>query len=161
MPTITKNRYQDGQNFGSSPYGNVTALEYPIVTNASGALVGGDSTAAIASGDVVRLGILPAGFRLHDSLTIVSTAFTASVTGTIGFAYVDGVDSTDVPQDADYFGAAVAINTAGRYRASNNAVKPVTLPKDAWLTITTGGANNAKAADATVIVIGELVGIGE
>jgi hypothetical protein len=160
MATITKKRYQDGQRFGSAPYGNVTALEYPIVTNAAGAFVNSDTAAAIASGDVVRLGVLPAGFRLHDSLTLVSTAFTASVVGSIGFAYVDGVDSTDVPQDADYFGAAVA-NTAGRYRASNTAVKPVTLPKDAWLTITTGGANNAKAADATVIVIGELVGIGE
>lgn len=161
MATITKTRYQDSQRFGSTPYGNATFLEYPIVTNASGAFIGSDSTAAIASGDVVRLGVLPAGFRLHDSLTIVSTAFTASVVGNIGFAYVDGVDSTDVPQDADYFGASVALNTAGRYAASNTAVKPVTLPKDAWLTITTGGAANAKAADATVIVRGELVGIGE
>lgn len=159
MATITKNRYQDSQNFGAVPYGNLTTLEYAVATASNGSVVGSDSAAAVASGDVVRLGILPAGFRLHDSLTIVSTAFTASVVGTIGFAYVDGVDDTAVPQDADYFGASVAINTAGRYRASNTAVVPVTLPKDAWLTITTGGANNAKAAAATVLVTGEHVGV--
>lgn len=159
MATITKNRYQDSQNFGAVPYGNLTTLEYAVATASNGSVVGSDSAAAVASGDVVRLGILPAGFRLHDSLTIVSTAFTASVVGTIGFAYVDGVDDTAVPQDADYFGASVAINTAGRYRASNTAVVPVTLPKDAWLTITTGGANNAKAAAATILVTGEHVGV--
>ncbi len=159
MATITKNRYQDSQNFGAAPYGNLTSLEYAVATASNGSVVGSDSAAAVASGDVVRLGILPAGFRLHDSLTIVSTAFTASVVGTIGFAYVDGVDDTAVPQDADYFGASVAINTAGRYRASNTAVVPVTLPKDAWLTITTGGANNAKAAAATILVTGEHVGV--
>lgn len=159
MATITKNRYQDSQNFGAVPYGNLTTLEYAVATASNGSVVGSDSAAAVASGDVVRLGILPAGFRLHDSLTIVSAAFTASVVGTIGFAYVDGVDDTAVPQDADYFGASVAINTAGRYRASNTAVVPVTLPKDAWLTITTGGANNAKAAAATVLVTGEHVGV--
>lgn len=159
MATITKNRYQDSQNFGQTPYGNLTTLEYSVTTASTGAVVGSDSTAAVASGDVIRLGILPAGFRLHDSLTIVSDAFTASVTGTLGFAYVDGVDSTAVPQDADYFGAAVAINTAGRYRASNTAVVPVTLPKDAWLTLTTGGAAHNTAANAVILVTGEHVGV--
>lgn len=159
MATITKKRYQDSQNFGAVPYGNLTTLEYPVATASTGALIGGDSTAAIGLGDVIRVGILPAGFRLHDSLTIVNDAFTALVTGTIGFAYVDGVDSTTVPQDADYFGAAVAINTAGRYAASNTAVVPVTLPKDAWLTITTGGAAHNTAANAVVLVTGEHVGV--
>lgn len=159
MPTITKNRYQDSQNFGQTPYGNLTVLEYGLTTNAAGAVVGSDSVAAVASGDVIRLGILPAGFRLHDSLTIVNDAFTASVTGTLGFAYVDGVDSTVVPQDADYFNAAAAINTAGRYPASNTAVVPVTLPKDAWLTLTTGGATHNTAANAVVLVTGEHVGV--
>lgn len=159
MPTITKNRYQDSQNFGQTPYGNLTVLEYGLTTNAAGAVVGSDSIAAPLAGDVIRLGILPAGFRLHDSLTIVNDAFTASVTGTLGFAYVDGVDSTVVPQDADYFNAAAAINTAGRYPASNTAVVPVTLPKDAWLTLTTGGATHNTAANAVILVTGEHVGV--
>ena len=127
MPTITKNRYQDSQNFGQTPYGNLTVLEYGVTTTATGAVVGSDSTAAPLAGDVIRLGILPAGFRLHDSLTIVNDAFTATVTGTLGFAYVDGVDSAVVPQDADYFNAAAAINTAGRYPASNTAVGHLVL----------------------------------
>jgi len=159
MATVTKKRYQDTQNFGAVPYGNLTTLEYVVTTNASGAVVNSDSTAAVASGDVIRIGILPAGFRLHDSLTIVNDAFTASVTGTLGFAYADGVDDATVPQDADYFGAAVAINTAGRYRASNNSVVPVTLPKDAFLTLTTGGANHTTAANAVILVTGEHVGV--
>lgn len=159
MPTITKNRYQDSQNFGQTPYGNLTVLEYGVTTTATGAVVGSDSAAAPLAGDVIRLGILPAGFRLHDSLTVVNDAFTASVTGTLGFAYVDGVDSTVVPQDADYFNAAAAINTAGRYPASNTAVVPVTLPKDAWLTLTTGGATHNTAANAVILVTGEHVGV--
>ena len=159
MATVTKNRYQDSQNFGAVPYGNLTTLEYGLATAATGAVIGSNSAAALASGDIVRVGILPAGFRLHDSLTIVNDAFTASVTGTIGFAYVDGVDDTAVPQDADYFGAAVAINAAGRYRASNTAVAPVTLPKDAWLTLTTGGATHNTAANAVILVTGEHVGV--
>lgn len=159
MATITKNRYQDSQNFGQTPYGNLTTLEYNVRTAATGAVVGSDSTAAVASGDVIRIGVLPAGFRLHDSLTIVNDAFTASVTGTLGFAYMDGVDDATVPQDADYFNAAMAINAAGRYRAANTGVVPVTLPKDAWLTLTTGGAAHNTAANAVILVTGEHVGV--
>lgn len=159
MATITRNGMKQEATFGTAPYGNLTALEFPLTTNSSGAVVNADSTSAVASGDVVRMGIIPAGFRLQDSLAIVSTAFTASVVGTFGFAYVDGVDSTDVPQDADYFGASVAINAAGRYAASNTAVKPVTLPKAAYLTLTTGGANNAKVADLLFILRGVEVGV--
>jgi hypothetical protein len=159
MATVTLKGQKTIAAFGSAPYGNLTTLEYNLVTNAAGGATKADSAAALASGDVVRLGTLPAGLRIHDSLAIVSTAFTASVTGSFGFAYVDGVDDTAVPQDADYFGAAVAINTAGRYAASNTAVKPVTLPKEAYLTLTTGGANNAKAAALTFLLRGELVGV--
>ena len=159
MATITRKDMKREATFGTAPYGNVTALEFPMTTNATGAVVNADSTSAVASGDVVNMGIIPAGFRLQDSLAIVSTAFTASVVGSFGFAYVDGVDDATVPQDADYFGASVAINTAGRYAASNTAVKPVTLPKTAYLTLTTGGANNAKAADLLFILRGVEVGV--
>lgn len=159
MATITQKGMHLTNQFGSAPYGIDTTYEYQLDTNSSGASTNADSTSAIASGDVVNLGIIPAGFRIQDSLAIVSTAFTASVVGTFGFAYVDGVDSTAVPQDADYFGASVAINTAGRYAASNTAVKPVTMPKDAYLTLTTGGANNAKVAALTFLLHGTLFGV--
>lgn len=156
MATITKSQYQK-RTFGDVPYGNLAHISEKLETNASGAALDSDSAAAIASGDKVKLTLLPAGMKLLDSVTTVSTAFTASVTGNLGFEYADGVDSTAVPQDASYFGSALAINTAGVYR-KNTAKAPVTLPKDAWLILTTGGAANAKAARADVTVIGELTG---
>lgn len=156
MATITKSQYQK-RTFGDVPYGNLAHISEKLETNASGAALDSDSAAAIASGDKVKLTLLPAGMKLLDSVTTVSTAFTASVTGNLGFEYADGVDSAAVPQDASYFGSALAINTAGVYR-KNTAKAPVTLPKDAWLILTTGGAANAKAARADVTVIGELTG---
>lgn len=157
MATITK--AQDPHlNVGSTPWGNARVLPFTLATNSSGAAIASDSTAAIASGDKVRLGIIPAGTTLVDSLVIVSTAFTALVTGDLGFEYVDGVDSTAVPQDADYFGATLDLNDPGRLRnATTN--KPVTLPKDAWLVLTTGGAANAKAARLDALLTVATTGI--
>lgn len=164
MATISSKAGLQQRIFGGTPYGNRTVHKYSAETNATGALVGGDSIAAIASGDKVRLGKIPVGFELHDALVIVSTAFTAAVTGKLGFEYVDGVDDTQdaataqsrpyVPQDDDYFGAAFALNAAGRYRAANTGVRPVTLPKDAFLILTTGGANNAKVAALDILIEG-------
>ena len=91
-------------------------------------------------------GLLPAGFRLDDALTIVSDAFAASTTAAIGFQY------------ADYFFAALDTATAGRTRANNAAVRPVTLPKDAYLILTRGGAADSAAGILDVIVEGVLMG---
>lgn len=152
MATITKLGIPDPSNqLGASPYGNLTAFRYILTTNASGAVIGGDSTAAVASGDVVKIGVLPAGFRLIDSLVVIKTAMSASVTGNLGFAYSDGVDSTAVPQSATFFGSALALSSAARLRNAT-ANLSVTLPKEAWLTLTTGGANNAKASEIGIIV---------
>lgn len=156
MATITKKRLAERQ-FGGVPYGNVSSLAFKLASNASGAAIDSDTTAAIGNGDKVRLGVLPAGMNLQDSLFIVSTAFTALVTANIGFEYVDGVDDANVPQDADYFGAAVTLHTAGRYRQATT-VAPVTLPKDAYLIVTTAGAANAKAAQLDALIVGEQVG---
>lgn len=156
MPTITKKRLAERQ-FGGVPYGNTTTLQFDLTTNAAGAALDSDTATAIASGDVVRLGLLPAGTKLQDAQAIVSTTFSASVTGSLGFAYEDGVDSAAVPQDAAYFLSAQALSTAGRFRA-NTAKAPVTLPKPAYLILTTGGAANAKASKLDVLVEAELVG---
>ena len=94
--------------------------------NASGVAVNSDLATALQIGDVVRIGVLPAGFKMIDALFITSDAFTALVTANIGFEYVDGVDSSAVPQDADYFGTAITLDTQGRYPADNAAVKPAT-----------------------------------
>ena len=43
------------------------------------------------------------------------------------------------------------LNATGRLRNATTKA-PVTLPKDAWLVLTTGGAANAKAARVDVLL---------
>lgn len=157
MATVTLKSVGDKQFGGATPYGNVTTIRATLTTNSSGGATNASSSAALAQNDVVNLAVLPQGFVLEDAQLIVSTTLTASVTGSLGFAYVDGVDSTEVPQDDDYFGATLNLNTAGRVRTSaTNA--PVKLAKDAYLTLKITGANNAKAGRVDVIVHGERLG---
>ncbi|MEX5287314.1 hypothetical protein [Acinetobacter towneri] len=155
MATIKRTAARYGQFGGFSPYGNMTVLTYALATNAIGAVIDSDSVAAIAAGDVIDLGELPAGMRLDDAQILIKTGMTATVTGSLGFKYAD-TDSTEVPQDAAYFINAGDLATAGRLRA--NTGKLVTLPKPARLILTTGVAANAKASDIKVIVSGELKG---
>ena len=157
MATITKKKILNQSQFGGTPYGNKAVLKYNLTTNAVGAFVDSDVATGIALGDVVRLGVLPAGMNIYDSQVIVSDAFTALVTANLGFAYVDGVDSAAVPQSATYFGSALVLNAVGRLRnATTNA--PITLPKDAYLIATTAGAANAVVGVADVFVEGILTG---
>lgn len=157
MATITRKKIAAQKQFGGVPYGNRAVLDYNLTTNATGAFVESDTTAAIGLGDKVRLGVLPAGFRITDSQAVISTAFTALVTASLGFEYVDGVDSAAVPQSATYFGTGLVLNAVGRLRnATTNA--PITLPKDAYLIVTTAGAANAKVAVLDIDVEGVLTG---
>ena len=158
MATITKKFLGNEKQHTTAPNGISSTLLYSVATNSSGAVVGSDSTAAVASGDVVRLGILPAGMRLDDAKTLVTTGWTATVTGKVGFQYVDGVDSTAVPQDADYFFAALATSSASRTFANNTGVSPVVLPKDAYLIVTRKGAADSALGILDVIVDGILNG---
>lgn len=158
MATVTKKYLSQEQQFGGAPYGNGTTLQFNLTTTAAGAVSNGDSTSAVGIGDVVRIGVLPAGAKLIDSLAIVSDAFTADATCKIGFAYVDGVDSTAVPQDDDYFYAALAYNAVGRTRAANTGVAPVTLPKDAYLIVTNAGAALNAVGVLNVVVEAVLTG---
>ena len=157
MATITQPQSAHN-NLGITPYGNLTALHFVLETNATGAAINSNSTAAIAIGDVVRLGVLPAGFKLTDSQVVVQIGMTTGVTGKLGFAYVDGVDVAATAQDDDYFGAGLVLSAAARLRnvTTNSAV---TLPKDAYLTLTTAGAANAKAARVEVTVLGIVQGV--
>lgn len=157
MAIITVQQYQKRQFGGAPPYGNLTSLAFALLTNSIGAAENSNSQAAIASGDVVVIGDLPSGMRLEDASLIIKTGMTASVTGSLGFRYKDGVDSAAVPQDAAYFLAAgTNLTTAARHRA--NTAKLVTLPKDAELILTTGGAANAKVSDLQFLIHGELTG---
>ena len=144
------------RQFGNNPYGNLSVLSFALATLASGAVADSDSTAAIAAGDVIDLGPLPEGLRLDDAQIIVTTGMTATITGSLGFKYEDGTDSTEAPQDAAYFGSGIDLAAAGRKRAAGT--KLLTLAKPARLILTTAVAANAKASDIKVLVYGEQVG---
>lgn len=134
--------------------GNLTTYRATLNTSAAGAAADSNSTAALAVGDKVVLNVLPAGMLLEDAQIIVSTAMTATVTGSLGFEYKDGVDSTDVPQDAAYFGAGIVLSATGRVRTASSKA-PVTLAKEANLVLTMAGTTNAKASRVDFIVHGE------
>jgi len=152
MATVTKNRLTAARQF-AAPYGNVWADAFNYTTNASGHAVDSNTAAAVAVNDVVRIGLIEAGTILQGAEVIVSDAFTASTTADIGFAYVDGVDDTAVPQDAAYFFAVV--NTAATGRTNSNVAKaPVRLAKDAWVVLTRKGANDASVGILDLVVRG-------
>lgn len=155
MANITRKNIKNLRQPGGVPYGNMTGLSFSFETNSSGYFVDSDVPAtAVAVDDVVRVGVIPAGFQIWDYLLNISDAFTASSTFKIGFAYVDGVDSTAVPQDDDYFCAATTAATTAVLKKTNTAVRPVTLPKDAYLIITNAGAAQAAAGVADILVVG-------
>jgi len=159
MANVNKNGVSKLRQFGGTPYGNAWVDRFVFETNATGVFVDSDQATAVANGDVVRIGMLPAGLEIHDSLAIVSTIFTAATTAAVGFLYADGVDSVDVPQNAAYFNTALATSALGRTRANNNAVKPEILPKDAYLTLTVGGASHAKVGRLDLIIQGIWTGL--
>ena len=156
MATIKVKDNRSNQFGGFAPYGNLTTLRYPLSTDATGAAINATANTPIVAGTVVDLGSLPEGFLLEDVLVIVQVGMTATITGSLGFVYEDGVDDAAVPQDAAYFGAGLNLATAARLRMSTS--KLVTLPKPARLILTTAVADNAKASAITVAVHGERTG---
>lgn len=62
-----------------------------------------------------------------------------------------------MPQDDDYFGAAVALSAVARVRNTTGNAS-VTLPKDAYLTVAASAAV-AEAATVEVIVFGIAEGV--
>lgn len=158
MATYTKKLLSNPPRTTGSPYGDVVALPFNLTTNSSGVVANSDNTTALQAADIVRLGVLPAGTRLLDSITVVSDAFSATTTMDLGFTYVDGVDSTAVPQDADYFAAAVALSSTAIARKAT-VTAPVTLPKDAWLVLTNNTAAQAVVGVLDITIIGQLIGV--
>lgn len=160
MATITSKLVADRRE-GTAPFSKTYVESFQFITDSSGYFTNSDTpAAAVGNGDVVRLGVLPAGLELHSALLSIGDAFTASSTCKIGFAYVDGVDSTSVPQDDDYFiVAGAALSSVANIGSNNAAVSRVVLPKDAYLILTNAGAAQAAAGRADVIVYGKLVGV--
>lgn len=157
MATIKKASTGTQQFGGFAAYGNLTTLRAQLLTNALGAVIGSDSNAAIAAGDVVILEKLPAGLLIEDVQIIVSTPMSAGVTGSLGFIYLDGANSDELPQDPVYFGTGLVLNAPGRLRTTSSKA-PAKLPKEAYLVLTTAGGANAKASRLDVIVHGERFG---
>ena len=141
---------------GGGPYGNLTVFEFNMTTTSAGIVSNSDAAAAFGSGDTVKLGILPAGFRPIECTAVVSNAFTASSTADIGFLYVDGVDDTPA-QDADYFLNDIALNATGVTRL-NNIVGPVKFPKDVYVVLTHSAHTQAEAGVLDVAIVGVCKG---
>lgn len=149
---------QPHRTFGDNvPYGNATTLAFSLKTNGTGAAVNSDVATGLAVGDVVDLGVLPAGMRLDDATIVIATGMTANVTCSLGFEYEDGEDEAKAPQDAAYFGASLALSGTGRVRATGG--KLVKLPKPARLILTTAGAANEKVSEMNVLVHGVNIGV--
>jgi len=151
MATITNTKLRGVPLPGNAPYGNVTALAYPIFTDDKGKWLDGDSMEPAASGDVLRLGIVPAGFRPLDALLCVNKAVTG-LSGKVGFSYCDGEDDPDVPQDDDAWFTSANFGTVGVTKKTGAIVAP-RLPKDAFLEVTASGAPSA-AGEAWLVLIG-------
>lgn len=147
-----------GQFGGFTPYGNLTTLRYTLETNATGAPLNSQQTAALAVNDVVQFEYpMPAGFLAEDLQVVVSDHFGAGVTCDVGFAYADGVDSADLPQSSTAWGSGLVLSATGRLRTTSaNRLKA--LPKDAYLTLTIKGAAVAQVGVAQVVVHGERLG---
>jgi len=158
MATSTTNSMSIARQFGNTPFGNATHLPFTLATSAAGVPLNTDQITALQIADVVRLGTIPAGFKLEDIQITISDAFTASTTIDIGFAYVDGVDLAGVnAQDAAYFCTGLATDATGVSRKT--AVKaPLLLQKDVYLTATIAGAAHAAAGVLDAIVIGTNIG---
>lgn len=150
MATIQVQNLQTQYPRHNTSLGNMIVERYQLQVTA-GLANGVD----IATGDVIILGILPAGWRLMPQFAkiVVSDAFGTGVTGTVGFAYIDGVDDTAVPQDADYFMLSNTLAATVALSGNNTAVTAVTLPKSAYLTVTLGGTSHDASAAAMDVYI--------
>jgi len=152
MADITKmNPGHEAEFTHSSPFGNGSAIRMNLSTSA-GVLDGGDSQDAIAIGDVVVLGTLQKGFRIDTVTTIIVAAGLGAID--VGFRYADGVDDTDVPEDDDYFEAALDSTATGRNVSDANIVK---LPKEALLIVTFAAAQTG-ALELDVLLNGVMQG---
>jgi len=138
----------------SAAYGNAWKKRFTLTVGASGAALNADANRPLQPGDVVRIGWLPAGIELHDCLAIVSGAFASGTRIKLGFAYEDGENSQAVPQDDDYFHAALAVDAQSRTRADNMTVMPLRLLKPAYVIATIDGATQDQAGRLDVIVEG-------
>ena len=107
-------------------------------------------SANVATGDVLKFCVLPAGTNV-DSVTVVNASLGTTVPGDIEFAPVDGSTKTTFSSAAFAFGTANA-------NGSTIAKKPVLLAKDSWLQVTVGTVSSGSTGEVTLIARGEGIG---
>ena len=66
MSNIKKNGIDQERQFGGVPYGNLSSFKNRLTLNASGVIADSDDATVLAIGDVVKIGLLPAGMKLED-----------------------------------------------------------------------------------------------
>ncbi|WP_313561486.1 hypothetical protein [Diaphorobacter nitroreducens] len=93
MATITK-KSNPRINVGATPWGNAHGLQYTLQTASNGGAFGADTGAAIASGDKVRLGVIPAGSTLLGAGNYAQAAGTAARTAVQGLGMY-GLEAAD------------------------------------------------------------------
>ena len=169
--------YQSGgitqqANPSGAPFGNLYDFKSNVTLNSSGILVPGTTadsgvpsitipttglapSVALANTDSINIAILPAGTKLLDAVFTISTAFVAS-TFNIGIAAV-GTDTNSI-NNASYFVAGLAGNTAGVTRKTA-ATAPLKLPYDVYLVLTVAsGLASGAAGVLDIDVIGVALG---
>lgn len=145
------------QNLGNTAYGNAVKIMFVLTTDTGGKLLGGNANTKLTVGTKVALGDLPQGMRLTDSQVKVTDATNATVTAKLGFAYTDGIDNTNVPQDAEYFGTGLVLSAVGRLRNTSTKASHV-LPKPALAVLEIAGADVSEASRIEVLIEGTLEG---
>lgn len=107
-------------------------------------------------GDVLRLARIPRGSRLTgDAWFSHSIVGPASSLGDFGFTHVDG----SAGDDPDYFSTSPVDLTATGKHDADAGLEPVTLTKDAYLTLTITGANFVANTDFWANADYESVGL--
>ena len=145
--------------YGNRPFGNDAVYRFVVETGATGILLRSrEATVPLAINDELKIGRLQAGMVPDTMKAIVSNHFGAGVTASFGLAYADGVDSTQLPQSATYFGSGILLSAVGEIPVPIKA-KLAALPKDAWLTMTITGAAVAEAGYMDVVIRGEQTGV--
>ena len=96
----------------------------------------------VATGDVLKFCVLPAGTNIH-RVTVVNATLGTTVPGDIEFAPTDGSTKTTFSSAAFAFGTANA-------NGSTIAKKPVLLTKDCWLQVTVGTVSSGSTGEVTL-----------
>ena len=141
---------------GTAPFGNVYALAFPIFTDSTGVWIDGDSPNPAKSGDVLKLGCIPAGFRPIEAYVSVNKPI-SGLAGKIGFQYRDGEDDADVPQKDNAWFTSASFGTKGITRRTGTDPASPYLPKESYLILTASGAPSGEG-EAWIYLVGIVEG---